>query len=106
MDDVTEIIEVKNRYAEAIIENNKKMVMLLQENYAYIDNDDADQFQELVLHSIRLEIETSNEGNDHRLLPFPIASNLDSINFYNQEFIDRIRNKFHNKLDQLIGLSK
>jgi hypothetical protein len=91
-------IELNNRYVALMVENNNRMVEILNQNYGLIDPDDMEAFQEFRTHAMRYKIEMEIRPT------FRIGSHLDQINFYNSDFADGLKWKFLLKTQQLSRL--
>ena len=92
-------IEVANDYVVKVEENNKQMMVVLNNNYSYIDTDDIELFQLFYEHKVRNETEY---GQERRLkLPTSIYRKIGNVSFLKQEVIDRIKNKFLDKKEKL-----
>jgi hypothetical protein len=95
-------ISVQNRYTKVIIDNNRKMIDLIRENFAYVDPDDFTPLQEFILDCTRLDVES--EGNEP-VLPIRIKLNVPTITFYRPDFVDFVRAKFWIKQNELKKIS-
>ena len=92
-------INVANEYIAKVEENNKQMLVVLNDNYSYIDTDDIDFFQLFYEHKVRNEIEY---GQDNKLkLPTSIYCKVGNVSFLKPEIIKRIKSKFLEKKGKL-----
>jgi hypothetical protein len=90
-------IAVTNRYADRMVENNNKMVDILTANYGLVDPEDEDNFQNLIAHTIRYQVESREEPRP----PMRVALDLPLIHFFQDEVFDAVRKRFSAKRDEL-----
>jgi len=95
------VIELKNQYIEQVVKNNKKIIELLDNNFALIDADDVEIFiNEFYEHFIRYQTEEIGKT------PYMVYEHLGAISFLRPRFINRIKEKFDSKKSQFEGIAK
>lgn len=95
------VIELKNQYIEQVVINNRKIIDLLDNNFALIDADDVEIFiNEFYEHFIRYQTEEIGET------PYMVFEHLGAISFLRPGFIKRIKEKFESKKSQFEGITK
>lgn len=97
-EETTATIEVNNQYARLVLDNNKKMVAILADNYSLVDPEDEEAFQVFFLDFTRHQLEF---GDDGLRLPLRIFENLGNVAFYREEFANLVRDRFNQKSDEL-----
>ena len=97
--EATITIETANEYIELVKKNNDKIISILTDNYAFIDPDDVDVFQQFVVDYTRLKTEISGTGK--RTVPLRIYRRVGDISFMRPAFIERVRSKFNQKRNEL-----
>lgn len=95
------VLYLKNQYIEQVVNNNRKIIDLLDNNFALIDADDVEIFiDEFYEHYIRYQTE------EIRKTPYMVYEHLGAISFLRPEFINRIKEKFESKKSQFEGIAK
>ena len=88
-----------NAYIAIVVKNNDRILEILRGNYSYIDPDDIDIFQRFIVDHTRLKTEKDESG---RLIPtLKVYSSLDEISFMRPEFINRVKEKFNAKKQEM-----
>lgn len=83
------------------MKNNKKIIELLDNNFALIDADDVEIFiNEFYEHFIRYQTEEIGKT------PYMVYEHLGAISFLRPRFINRIKEKFDSKKSQFEGIAK
>ena len=77
------------------MDNNKKIVDILRNNYAYIDPEDTDIFQQFIIDHLRMEKEVKKE--EPMVTPIRIYKKVGDISFSRNEFLELVNNKFSEK---------
>ncbi len=88
-------IDLSNYYVEMTMDNNKKIVDILRNNYAYIDPEDTDIFQQFIIDHLRMEKEVKKE--EPMVTPIRIYKKVGDISFSRNEFLELVNNKFSEK---------
>jgi len=92
-------LEVANEYISLVTRNNDRILEILRDNFAYIDDDDVDTFQRFMVDYTRMRTELDPEA---RLkTPFLIYKHVGEISFMRPEFIERVESKFREKRKKL-----
>jgi hypothetical protein len=94
-ENISQTINVANQYMKLVRANNEKVMDILVKNYAYIDPDDIDIFQQFVVHYSRLKTEQDETGKT--ITPLEIYRQIGDISFMRPEFIRRVKEQFHSK---------
>ncbi|MFC9707276.1 hypothetical protein ACFTRD_03870 [Paenibacillus sp. NPDC056933] len=97
-EDTELVIELKNQYIEQVVKNNRKIIDLLDNNFALIDVEIF--INEFYEHFIRYQSEEIGKT------PYMVYEHLGAISFLRPEFIKRIKEKFKNKKSQFEGIAK
>jgi hypothetical protein len=92
-------LDIGNRYTEVMINNNDRMVEILVANYALIDPEDADVFQEFLVDVLRNKTEAGDKPGCET--PRRIYAHLGDIAFYRSTYGDRIKQRFSEKTSEL-----
>lgn len=102
--ETTQVLDIANAYIALVVKNNESILELLRNNYAYIDPDDIEMVQQLIVDYTRLNTERDESG---RLkTPIEIYHYVGEISFMRPEFIKRVKEKFYSKkkrLDELVS---
>ena len=72
-----------------------KIVDLLQNSFAYIDEDDIEIIQNFIVDTIRMNKEVREEWL--KKIPFEVYQSLGNISYSRPEFLNRIQEKFLEK---------
>ncbi|MGL5487387.1 MAG: hypothetical protein ACRDC6_14055 [Shewanella sp.] len=97
-------IEISNQYAKVLSRLANQATKVMQEAYAYIDPVDSEQFQTIVVDTIRMDIEHEETGK--LLTPIEIYQHVGDIHFFRREFIDLVKQRFIEKQAELIKFEK
>lgn len=100
----SKVIDIAYKYMETVRHNNQKIVEILVNNYACIDPDDVDLFQNFMLDHTRMNTEVENDGTIQT--PFEIYKRVGDISFMQPELIQRVQAKFYQKKRGLDDLQK
>jgi len=98
-EETTVTLDLADSYIKTVKSNNDKIIRLLENNYPYIDSDDIEIFQDFVVDYTRLKNEINKDGN--LLTPFRIYNRIGNISIMKKEFIERAKNKFKEKSEDL-----
>lgn len=85
-------INIANSYVKNIVDNNEKIVELLQKNSEYIDPEDNEIFHRVVIDNIRLNVETKESGE--LITPFMVYKSVGKISYLREDFKDIVMSKF------------
>lgn len=88
-------IQIANHYVGIVRGNNSKIMDILRENYAYIDPEDTEVFQQFVVDHLRMEREFK-EGQPLET-PHEIYFKVGEIPLSRKEFIEVVKKKFTEK---------
>ena len=97
-------LDIANKYIAAVKHNNKKIIEILVNHYAYIDPDDVEVFQHFLVDHTRMNTEIDNNGTLQT--PFMIYKRVGDISFMRPELIQRVQMKFYTKKRKLDDLQK
>jgi hypothetical protein len=102
--EASNIIELRNAYIVEVEKNSEHIKEILNNNYAYIDQDDIETFTLFYEHYIRRKLEV----DDKKKLKLPIGpyKNVGDISFLRPEFISRVKEKFLKKKNELEELNR
>ena len=108
-EETTLTLDIGNKYIKQVEMNNDTIVNLIKNNYAYIDIDDIEIFQQFILDYLRMKVENNEDGRGIKT-PFRIYSNLEktvgNISYMRPELIKRVKDKFEIKRKQLDKMTK
>ena len=88
-------IELSNAYADQVVENNREIVSLLRENYAYVDHEDVELFTTFAIDAVRMNKEVKEKRLED--IPLNIYKELGEISFSRPEFLERVKKQFTDK---------
>jgi len=92
-------LELANKYISLVTKNNDRILEILRENFAYIDDDDVDTFRRFLVDYTRMRTELDPEA---RLkTPSLIYKHVGEISFMRPEFIEQVESKFREKRKKL-----
>jgi hypothetical protein len=94
-------IDTANKYIEVVRSNNDRVVDIITSNFAYIDQDDIEIFNEFILDHTRLKTEINEDGKMDT--PLMIYMHIEEISYMRPQFIKRVMQKFHAKVGELKG---
>ena len=100
----TATIDIANAYVLLATENNDRIVDILKNNYAYIDPEDVEVFQQFVIDYNRLKTERDEAGV--LKTPLEIYWHVGEISFMRPDFIQRVSAKFISKKDEIDSLCR
>lgn len=103
-EETTETLNIANEYIKIVEKNNIKIKELLDNSYAFLDRDDIETMALFYEDHVRLTTEKDNNGNIR--IPFRIYKHVGDISFLRPEVIERIKDKFLSKKQQLDSLIK
>lgn len=95
---------IKQSYQDLILENNKQIKQIVDNNFSLIDVDDIEIFLQFFLHHTRLLIEIKNEEKIR--IPYKVKKNLEDISLMPKDFFERINKKFESKKKELKTISE
>lgn len=99
----SDIIELRNTYIAEVEKISENMKEILNNNYTYIDQDDIGTFTLFYEHYIRRKTELdSGKKLKPPITPYQEVGN---ISFLRPEFINRVKDKFIQKKEELEKLS-
>ena len=90
-----ETLEIANHYVRLTRDNNSKIVDLLRDNYAYIDPEDTEVFQQFIIDHLRMEREF--KGQKPLETPLEIYFKVGEISYSRKEFMELVRKRFVEK---------
>jgi len=88
-------IELSNEYIGQVSNNNDQIVKILRDNYAFIDLDDIEIFQDFIVDSLRMNKEIKEERLKD--IPMEVYDTLGNISYSRPEFLAGIKSKFNEK---------
>jgi hypothetical protein len=88
-------LEIANHYVNLCRDNNAKIVSLLRDNYAHIDSEDTDIFQQCIIDHLRMEREFKVEQPLET--PLQIYLKVGEISFFRKEFAELVKRRFVEK---------
>ncbi len=88
-------LQIANDYVGIVRDNNAKIVDILRENYAFIDPEDTDTFQQFVIDHMRMEREF--KAGQPLETPHEIYFKVGEISFCRKQFIELVKAKFVEK---------
>ena len=94
-EETTVTLDLANSYVKTAINNNDKIIEILENNYSYVDLDDIEIFHDFVVDYTRLKNEI-NEGGK-LLTPYRIYNRIGNISLIKKDFIERVKDKFKEK---------
>jgi hypothetical protein len=97
-------LDIANAYVSLATQNNEKIIEILQDNYSYIDPEDVDIFQQIVVDYNRLKTERYESGK--LKTPLEIYEHIGEIFFMRPDFIRRVKSKFTVKKNEIESLDK
>jgi hypothetical protein len=95
-------ISVENLYFELTRANVKRMIKILSANYALIDDNDAEIFEELIIHFLRSE--TEYDANRHVRLPLEVYTKLGDVFSLPPRFTELVNRRCQEKKASLARL--
>ena len=93
--ETTATLEIANYYVGIVRDNNSKIMDILRENYAYIDPEDTEVFQQFIVDHLRMEREFKVEQPLET--PFEIYFKVGEISYARKEFIELVKKRFAEK---------
>lgn len=88
-------LQIANHYVGIVRDNNSKIMDLLRENYAYIDPEDTEVFQQFIVDHLRMEREFKAEQPLET--PFEIYLKVGEISYARKEFLGLVKKRFVKK---------
>ena len=88
-----------NHYVRIVRENNNKIMQILRNNYAYIDAEDTDIFQNFIIDHLRMDQEFKIDQPLE--IPHEIYFRVGEISYYRKEFLELSKKKFVEKTKAL-----
>lgn len=88
-------IQTINHYARIVRDNNSKIMDILRDNYAFIDPEDTEVFQQFAVDHLRMEREFKEE--QPLKTPIEIYYKVGEISYSRKEFIEHVKKKFAEK---------
>lgn len=101
-EETLETLDIANKYIAGVENNNLKIKQILDNNYSFIDPDDIELFSLFYEDFIRLVTERDSKGRIKT--PLNIYKHVGDISFLRPEVIERIKEKFLNKKEELDNL--
>ena len=86
-------LQIANHYVKIVRENNFKIMDILRENYAYIDPEDTEIFQQFIVDHLRME----GEFKEEKPLEIEIYYKVGEISYSRKEFIELVKKRFAEK---------
>ena len=97
-------LDLSNTYIEQVVENNKKLLAILQANWHFVDLQDVDEFMRFQIDSIRLETEVRDEERPDT--PLAIYRALGEISFMRPTLIQLVSERVSQKNNRIATLMK
>ena len=88
-------LQIANHYVGIVRDNNSKILDLLRENYAFIDPEDTEVFQQFIIDHLRMEREVKAEQPLET--PLEIYFKVGEISYSRKEFMELVKTKFLEK---------
>jgi hypothetical protein len=88
-------LRIANHYVGIVRDNNSKIVDLLRQNYAYIDPEDTEVFQQFIIDHLRMEREFQAEKPLET--PLEIYLKVGEISYSRTEFMNLVKKRFLEK---------
>lgn len=88
-------LEIANHYVRLTRDNNSKIVDLLRDNYAHIDPEDTEVFQQFIIDHLRMEREFKTEKPLET--PLEIYFKVGEISYSRKEFMELVKKRFVDK---------
>ena len=88
-------LRIANHYVGIVRDNNSKIVDVLRQNYAYIDPEDTEVFQQFIIDHLRMEREFQAEKPMET--PLEIYLKVGEISYSRKEFMDLAKKRFSEK---------
>jgi hypothetical protein len=93
--DSTATLEIANHYVGIVRDNNSKILDILRDNYAYIDPEDTEVFQQFIVDHLRMEREFKVEQPLET--PLEIYLKVGDISYSRKDFIELVKKRFAEK---------
>jgi hypothetical protein len=97
-------LQIANHYITIVRDNNSKIMDILRENYAYIDPEDTEVFQQFIVDHLRMEREFKTEQPLET--PLEIYLKVGEISYSRKEFIELVKKRFTEKNGAIRALSE
>lgn len=97
-------LDIANAYVRLVTINNERIIEILRDNYSLIDPEDEDIFQQFVIDYNRLKTESDESGRLR--MPLEIYMQVGNISFMRPAFIERVKNKFNAKKQEIENMSR
>jgi hypothetical protein len=88
-------LEIANHYVRIVRDNNSKVMDILRDNYAYIDPEDTEVFQQFIIDHLRMEREFKAE--EPLETPLKIYLKVGEISYSRKEFMELVKKRFAEK---------
>ena len=88
-------LQIANHYVGIVRDNNSKIMDILRENYAYIDPEDTEVFQQFIVDHLRMEREFKTE--EPLETPLEIYLKVGEISYSRKEFMELVKKRFAQK---------
>ncbi len=102
--ETTLTLDIANAYVHLATTNNERILEILRDNYSLIDPEDEDIFQQFVMDYNRLKTERDQSGKIKT--PLEIYMQVGEISFMRPAFIERVKNKFNAKKQEIEKMSR
>lgn len=102
--ETTLTLDIANAYVSLVTQNNERIIDILRDNYSFIDPEDEDIFQQLVVDYNRLKVEREESGK--LKTPLEIYYHVGEISFMRPDFIERVKTKFNSKKSEIENLNR
>jgi len=100
--DAETAIEVNNQYVRQLKELANQAAEIMRGAYSYIDPADSEQFQNVVVDTVRLAIERDESGK--LITPLEIYRHVGDMYFFRCDFITLVQRRFREMRDELQAL--
>ena len=88
-------LDIANHYVRLVRDNNCKVVDLLRDNYAYIDPEDTEVFQQFIIDYLRMDREIKTGAPLE--IPMKIYFKVGEISYSRNEFMELVKRRFVEK---------
>jgi hypothetical protein len=99
----TRVIDLKNTYSQRLIDNNKRVMDLIEKNWHLVDASDVETLAQFQVDHTRYLVES--EGNGAAGIPFNVLQDLGSIPVARPDLMACARKTFERKRARLVELT-
>jgi hypothetical protein len=98
------MLDLANEYVYQIVENNKRVLQILERTWHNIDLDDEPMLTQFQVECVRYKTEL--DKGKGKGVPFEVYLNLGKISYMRPALMDRIKSKYESKRQRLDEMSK